>query len=187
MNRQENTCYQYMAQFVRTHQIRGGWGWPGKAVSAPAETRYPNILAEMDASFTWLHLLAEFSGVSPDVMAAIVEDNEEMSALEMRGLARYIRVSMGYLASPRLSMIDSATNKGRARLRQLSDLMQQTEGLDISMMWSIEQTRDAMERGELVTYASWRWACQEINDALEYRRNTERKRRTTRMERMVTI
>ena len=106
-----------------------------------------------------IELLAEFAEVSPEIVAAVMEDNEDLTFAELRGMARILRCDPSYLAAPTLAMIDPATNKGKRRL------------------W------DGLRHGEPITYASWRWVCQYIRDELEYRRKTALKRRITRTER----
>lgn len=183
MNQQENSIYQAMIREARYDYNRGGPGnWPGKPLRAPAVSLYPNILAELQARFLFpnVELLAEFADVSPEIMAAALEDNEELSVPEMRGLARYLCVNTDYLSAPVLSMIDPATNKGKARLRQLSDLMKRADGLKVDIAWKVERTRDAMERGKPVTYASWRWAVGELQDAIDKHQRVQHKPRSCR-------
>ncbi len=69
-----NIFYQHLVRYVRRRNICGGYGWPGKVVNAPAVTKYPNIIAEVEAYTGWLYLPAEFAGVSTEIMAAVVED-----------------------------------------------------------------------------------------------------------------
>ena len=186
MNQMENRLYQQMARSVRYSYNRGGPdNWPGKSLNASAVTLYPNILAELDA-LVWpnIELVAEFADVSPEIIAAAVEDKEELTPHEMLGAARALQGSPGYLASHTLAMIDPATNKGKRRLWELEQLLDRIG--EFVSRWRCERIRDMLRRGEPVTYASWRWAYNEIDEELVRRRNTERPRRTTRMERRAT-
>lgn len=92
--------YQRMIRRVSWKNIQGGYGWPGKPVDALAVTRYPNILAEIEAYTGWLHIPAEFAAVSQEVMAAVVEDGEELSSVELFGLCRLYGRKLAYLAAP---------------------------------------------------------------------------------------
>lgn len=171
-----NIFYQRMARDVRRWNIEGGYGWPVKPVNAPAVSRYPNILAEMEAYTGWLYLPAEFANVSREFMAAVLEDNEELSFLEMRGLARLYGCKLDYLAAHTLQVIAPATNKGKRRMSELRSLMEQAAGLEV-IGSNCEQVRRNMERGEPVTYAAWRQACQYLNDALNLNRRSARTER----------
>ena len=54
-----NRPYQLMAVYQRSrHKGEKGEDWPDKPESAPALSRYPNILAELDASGWWLDRIA---------------------------------------------------------------------------------------------------------------------------------
>lgn len=183
MNTKENSTYRWLIRRQRKQHIEAGYGWPGKPVNAPASTRYPNILAELDWGSPWLYIMAEFAGVSQEIMAAVMEDNEDLSAVEGFKLARYLGVSMEYLFSPELSMVDPSTNKGKARLRKLTDLIHEAKDLedDLLWRWKIEWVRDDLQNGTPVTYASWRYACREIEEAQERKRHKERKPRSIRL------
>jgi len=157
MNATENLMIRNM---IRQQRYLNGRNWPGKTLNAPAVTRYPNILSEIDASGMCLWCPAQHAGVSKEIMAAVLEDNEELSILELCGLCALYRCKRSYLCAPTIQIVNPATNRGKVRLRQLSSLIKQVDGLEVFSMWSIEQTRDAMERGERVTYAAWRQACQ---------------------------
>lgn len=165
----QNSLYQHMARYVRSRYVHSGMGiWPGKSMNAPAVSRYPNILAELAMRICPdIQGAAEAARISPEGMAAVLEDNEDLYCMEFLRLGRYLHVRTSYLAAPVLSTIDPTTNKGKYRLRQLSDLIKLADGAKISSMRRIENIRDAMSRGELVTYASWRWALQEIRDSME--------------------
>lgn len=79
MNVQENNYYQRMRRSMLRRYASGTWkGWPGKPIDVPAHTMYPNILAELNAMI-WpnIELLAEFTAVSPEIMAVVMEDNED--------------------------------------------------------------------------------------------------------------
>ena len=97
------------------HNIVDGELWQGRSEYEPAETRYPNILAEFDASGFWMDRIVMYAEVTPAVMAAVMEDNWELSFREMRGLSRCFGCKLDYLAAPVLATVDPSTNKGKAR------------------------------------------------------------------------
>lgn len=172
------TYYQALADFQRRRHTRGGYGWPGKPLHSSANTRYPNILAELDSSGLWLKTMAEFAGVSPEIMAAVIEDREELTFKELLNLAvRWGCGTIGYLSAPVLQIIDPSTNKGKCRRRELNDLMKKTEDLPdsikgvhgIHIYWKVyaAPVHEKLNRGIPVTYANWWWACHRVQEALE--------------------
>lgn len=173
--------YQAMAIYQRNrHSGQGGEYWPDKPESMPAISRYPNILAELDASGWWIDRLARCAQVSMEIMAAAMEDNGELSWQELEGLKRGFKCKLDYLISPVLSMVDPSTIKGKARLWYLKDLERQTEGMDrfFYLNYSSE-VLPALESGRPVTYAAYRWACINLQDVLDREeREAARKRRT---------
>lgn len=167
MNNVENKLYLAMARYLRSCTDRGSsGGWPGKPYFAPAVTRYPNILAEVCAAIGYPNIdhPAEFAGVSREIIAAIIEDNEELSNLELRQLEqRWGRGPVGYLASPVLQTIDPLSNKGRVRRRVLSDLLEATADMaDEYTQRYVEDVLEAMASGYVITYAQWSDACREL-------------------------
>lgn len=167
MNAVENGLYQYMARYLRSRTNRGSpEGWPGKDYFAPAVTRYPNILAEVCAAIGYPNIdhPAEFAGVSREIIAAVIEDNEELSSLELCRLEqRWGRGPVGYLASPVLQIIDPLSNKGGARRRFLADLIKDTADMaDEYTRQYAERVLEAMNSGNVITYAQWRDACREL-------------------------
>ncbi len=82
-----NAMVQSMIRTVRYRNIQGG-DWPGKPLNAPAVTLYPNILAEIEASGYSLWCPSDHAEVSKEIMAAVMEDGEELSIQELLGLCR---------------------------------------------------------------------------------------------------
>lgn len=178
MNQQENAYYQRMIFAIRKRH-NSQKGWPGKPLNAPAVTMYPNILAEIEAHGGWLWYPARCAGVSQEILAAVLEDGEDLTLKELFDLCHSYECDASYMAAPTLQMVDPAANKGKYRLRQLSDLLSQVDKLKYYPLWRIEQTRDTLERGEPVTFADWRRGCDEIREELE-----RRKRKGTRTSRI---
>ena len=177
-----NCPYQAMAIYQRSrHNTQKGEYWPDKPESAPAVSRYPNILAELNASGMWIDRIAGYAQVSMEIMAAAMEDNGELSFMEVRGLTRCFGCKMEYLSSPVLSMVDSTTNKGKTRLKHLKDLEQQTRGME-RFFYRIhsEDVLPKLESGKAVTYAAYRWACNNLQDALDSNAHEESGRQRTR-------
>ena len=167
----------------RRHQAERGEDWP--TFSTPAASRYPNILAELDGSGRWLDHIAQCAEVSQPIMAAVMVNNGELKAQELSQLARSFGCKPEYLSSPKLSLVDPSTNKGRARLHRLKELVEQTEGLDC-FFYRIhsKDVLPALESGQPVTYAAYRWACRSLQDVLDRKaREAARHRRTRTAER----
>lgn len=181
MDQTENRIYQRMAWAVRRACIAGrNGGWPGKPLNAPAVTLYPNILAEICATPNRnIELFAEFANVSTEIMAAVVEDNEELSITEILCLAQRIGIPLEYLAAPRLSIIDPFTNKGKARRRALADLLKEADG-HVSWQCWYESVLSDLDRGEIITYASYRRSVYELKEAIERKRMKRHRPRTKR-------
>ena len=180
MNKKSYTACQMLLKMQRKMENEHYHGWPGKSVNAPVETLYPNLVAEMGWGFPWLYLQAEFADVSKEIMAAVLEDNEELSCPELLRLARGLGVPIGYLTAPEVSFVDPATNKGKARKRYLADLMKQVEGLDILEKWRAEYALSDLESGRAATYAFYRCAVNVLQAALEDNQRAQHKPRSTR-------
>lgn len=166
MNTFENDFYQGMVRYLRYRTDRGSpERWPGKSQNDIAVTRYPNILAELVAAdgYPNIDLPAEFAGVSREIIAAVIEDNETLSSWEFYQLSRWGRGPVGYLSSPVLQLINPLTNKGKARRRFLSDLLEDTA--DIVRRFEkkyAESVLEDMKSGYVITYARWNYACREL-------------------------
>lgn len=156
--------YQVMTVYQRSRHTAEKCGyWPDKPESMPAISRYPDILAELDASGWWIERIARYARVSMEIMAAAMEDNGELNFMELRGLTRCFGCEMKYLLSPVLSMVNPTTNKGKVRLNRLKDLKQRTRGME-RFLYHLH-TGDVLpklENGKPVTYAAYRWACKNL-------------------------
>ena len=101
--------YHSMADYRR--HIEGAY-WPGKPEGAPASTLYPNILAEMNGSGRYLWWFASAAHVSKEIMAAVLEDGEELTPIEVLSLARALGVAPGYIQSSVLQIVSPASRRG---------------------------------------------------------------------------
>lgn len=177
MNRTSYLTCQNLIRHLRKWEIEYGSGWPGKGTNEPAKTLYPNLLAEMGWGFPWLRLPAEFADVSQEIMAAVLEDGEELNFPELLRLSQYAGASIRYLAAPQMSFVDPATNKGKVRRRYLADLLKRAEGLDC---WRAEFVLSSLREGKAVTYASYRCAVKELSDAIDRKQRAQHQPRSTR-------
>lgn len=172
------TC-QRMMRHIRKWEAEHQGGWPGKPLEAPAETRYPNIVAEMDFGIPWLHTAAEFADVSLEIMAAVLEDNETLSGRELHRIADCCGCSAGYLVSPELSIVNPATNKGKVRRRQLADLIDQAGPLKYRQ-WRVDDILACLNAGQAITYASYRWAVDALQSSIYRKERARHKPRSFR-------
>lgn len=159
----------------RRRYAEEGRTWPGSP-PARAVSLYPNILAELDASGESLEKLAGYARVSPEIMAAVLEDGEELSARELRRLDYSLGTGgSGYLAAPTLQMVRPGTRRGAALFRRLDEMLTGAEDIRQSA-----DVRDALGGGRSITYAEYRWACRRI---LEAQKKNGKKRKRIRAER----
>ena len=178
--RSPKTIYQMIAdrQCLR-HQAEHGEDWPTH--TSPVVSRYPNILAELDGSGQWLDHIAKCAEVSQPIMASAMVRNGNLSFQELIRLARNFKCTLEYLSSPALSIVDPSTNKGRIRLRQLEDLVKQTEGLDCFLYnYRSKAVLPTLKSGHPVTYAAYRWACNSLQDVLNQNALNEAKQQRIR-------
>ena len=187
--------YKELVDYLRRRHIRGGYGWPGKPVGAPAVTLYPNIAAELCAK-GWMKTMAEFAKVSPDIMAAVIESGEMLTGQERWSLAQKWEGRVpGYLSAPVLQIVDPDTNKGKRRRRELADLInaaaelpdpvEDAYGLHTYWKRKALSVYEDLKKGNPCTFADWWWACQAVKDALEAEAS-KRKRFRFRTERIAT-
>lgn len=172
-----DTHYQQLVDDLRRRHIRGGFGWPGKPIGSRAATRYPNIAAALAASGYWLCTFAEWAGVSPEIMAAVVEDGEVLDGVEWLRLSyRWEGRGPSYLSAPVLQMVDPDTGKGKRRRRELASLLQAAAGLPdpvedacgLRFYWKrkADGAWSGLKAGNPITYAAYWWACHTLKEAL---------------------
>ena len=160
--------YQKLVDFQRRRHIRGGYGWPGKPMGADAVTRYPNIAAELAASGFWLDDMAECAQVPPAIIAAVIEGGETLTDREKTRFSRgWEGRGPGYLFSPALQIVDPSTNKGKRRRRELLDFMAVAEELRGKCPPVAERAYNALQKGGLVTYAAYWFACYETKETIK--------------------
>lgn len=184
VNRREIICRRLILR-QRRRYAEEGRAWPGSQEAAGAVTKYPNLLAELDASGKTFDDLAGYARVSPEVMADALEDGGELDAHEIRRLAHNVgRLPPGYLADRVLHLVEPETNKGKKLLRRLVDTMNAAEGLPVKNAQQIRSTREALEQGKPVTYAAYRWAFRWLRDALEHGKKVKARNHQIRTKRM---
>lgn len=177
-NETENIMIQRMIRSVREWNSRYD-RWPGNPLNAPAVTIFPNILAEIDASGMSLWCPAEHANVSQEVMAAVLEDGEELTIGEMLGLCRLYMRDLEYMADATLWLIDPATDEGKEKRRKMEDNLKQADGLDFPLRFIVENVLFAMDNGKPVTDAAYRRAENELQDVL---RKVQRMPRMKRLD-----
>lgn len=185
--RQEH--FQRLVEQVRERQ--NSWNqrdkfyiaWPGKASGEPAFSMYPNIVAELNARRNYcLEQFASFANVSEAVMAAVLEDGEDLTLDEGMNLARNLNANPKYLFSHTLQLISPDSNKGKRRLVELITTADTLSDLDIPMDESIKTLIELerrtvdwisgnLQRGEPVSYAGYRIA---MSEAIDIQKRRER-------------
>lgn len=167
--------YQRLLLRQRRRYTEEGKTWPGSP-PARAVSLYPNILAELDASGESLEKLAEYAHVSPEIMAAVLEDGEELSARELRRLDYSLGAGgNGYLAAPVLQLVRPGTRRGDAFSRRLNEIAAGADDIRRSV-----DVLDTLEQGRPVTYAEYRWACRRLLEAQKKKGKRARRVRTER-------
>ncbi len=96
--------------------------WPGKAEAAPVVTQYPNLVAELLNGGGSLWTMADHAHVTPEIMAAALEDGEELTDAELSGLAQLICKPLGYLKAKAPAFVDPRTKKGKIRTWKLEQI-----------------------------------------------------------------
>lgn len=184
VNRREIICRRLILRQRRQYADEGR-KWPGRQETAGTVTKYPNLLAELDASGKTLDELAGYARVSPEVMADALEGGGELDAHEIRRLAHNVgRLPPGYLADRVLHLVEPETNKGKKLLRRLVDTMNAADGLPVKNTQQIRSTREELEQGKPVTYAAYRWAFRWLRDALEHGKKVQARNRQIRTKRI---
>lgn len=157
--------YQRQVNWLRVQKHEP---WPGKSEMERAESLYPNIAAEIIGSNNSMHTVQTHARVTGEIIAAVIEDNEELTLEEMVRLSRLWRCRIPYLYANTLQVVDPTTNKGKRRLRELIDMMKLLEGVDYYNKSHAESVCKALESGMVITYAHYRWAVMRAKDQLRY-------------------
>ena len=154
--------YQDIVSAIRCHEdILARWtgGWPGH--NGAANSKYPNLAAELNAREFELSEFSETARVSREVMAGVIEGGEALTFEEMLRIAYHIGRSDSYLFSPVLSLVNANTRKGKIRTRKLESLIEQAEGYELRMGQTGRNARKTLlrlKKGLPVTYASYDYA-----------------------------
>lgn len=152
MNQREE-IYRRLLLRQRRRYAESGRSWPGKPEAAGTATLYPNLLAELDACGETLDKLAGYARVSPEILAAALDDGEELSVREIRRIAYNLgRCPERYLSDRKLQLVDPERPRGKQLARRLMAAIQAAEGLTVEHARQIGRVREALERGEPVTY-----------------------------------
>ena len=138
--------------------------------------RYPNLTAEYEASGYHISVLAEHANTSKEHMQEILYGDQELLLHEFCALYGLFsdfgncrHYQMSYLASPKLSAVDPATNKGRYQtviLREKFSRIPESELTDLYYIHRHHQAKrvlDAMMEGHAVKYAFYRHALLDLD------------------------
>lgn len=164
--------YQQLIDSLRNRHNQSSEPWCKILTNNYAETLYPNIAAEMDASGYFKSTVSRWAMVSPDILLAVVENSEKLSALELYGLSRLFGCSPGYLSSNDLQVIDPRTNRGKSKQYKLSVLMDQVRGLEYFNKAKTYATYETLCQGRVITSAQYRWAIMALKTAVRANRRS---------------
>ena len=166
-----DSMYQRQVNWLRLRRISEPW--PGKSETEHADSLYPNIAAEIIASNNSMHTVQTHARVTGEIIAAVIEDKEELTLQEMARLSRLWWCRIPYLYANTLQVVDPTTNKGKRRLRELTDTMKLLEGVDYFEKSHVESVCKALKSGKTITYAHYRWAVMEVQNGLRYLQEQE--------------
>lgn len=105
--------------------------------------------------------VARHAMVSPDVLVAVIEDNESVSCAELLRLSRLFECRFSYLCDHKLHIIDPATNDGKKKLYKLMVLDNLADGLEYYLTHQkrrAERICQDLASGSIITAADYRWA-----------------------------
>lgn len=167
MNQREELYQRIFMRQRRRYIIESGGLWPGRPEPARAMSCYPNILAELEASRFTLDKMAEIARVSPEVMAAVLEDYEELREREFRRLAYHLGVEERYLSESSLHIVEPGTDGAMRLIGELDKLIKKANILEVPQMWEVEGLKGDLKKGRPVTYSAYRWAYRRLIEAVE--------------------
>ena len=167
---------QIMIDMIR----RYAYPWPGKEEGKSVICRYPNLLAEVAASPTEFAYRAKAARVSTKIFAAVLEDGEELTAMEL--IRSTSNRSYGYLAFPTLQMVDGSTRKGRVRYRELRDLWEEAYyDLPLGDHKLIRAYISLLKAKQQIPFALWRHSCERCSWFISEREERNKPVRTARL------
>lgn len=167
MNSREAIYQQIFMRQRNRYIIESGGEWPGKPGTEKAMTFYPNILAELDASKKTLDELAEIARVSPEIMAAVLEDLEDLREKEFRRLSFRLGADQEYLSDTILRMVKTGNEEGDRLFIRLENMVAHAAHLEVAQLREAERIKTDLKEGKAVTYAEYRWGCQRLKAAIE--------------------
>ena len=172
---QRKEIYKSMIRKQHRRYAEKGKKWPGKVEVDRAFSMYPNILAELDASGETLEKLAEYAHVTPEIMAAVLEDGEGLTKRALRRLDYNLKAGEdGYLTEHTLRVIWPKEGQGIDYFQQIEEGIRRMEGMQIENIQQIKAVLEEMKAGNPVTYAAYRWAMRRMLKARD-REGTGRK------------
>jgi hypothetical protein len=121
--------------------------------------------------------LAEYANVTPELLQAVFEQNEELRGVELWKLCRFFENSgrqmhnmYGYLSAPKQVILNPDANKTRYRVKLLQDAVTEVEKcisaggmIGTVEQWSLDRANRIIEvltvtRKQPVGYAFYWWA-----------------------------
>lgn len=170
-------------------QVSHGESKEGPVKSFP-QTRYPNILAEIEASQYFFCTVRKHADITQEILWAVLEDGELLQDMEICKLTDLFECRFSYLKAPTLQVLDMNSNRGKFRRARLGQWLERIKPVprdhcpDWDLIWSVDQAAkvyQAMERGEPVTFAAWRWAMGRCAYVIRQQRRAVKKPRSVRL------
>lgn len=183
------------------HNVYPKKPWNTSRPVEDAKTLYPNLCAELLNARPSFDSFCEHANITPEILVSIIEDGEPMTRQEIRGLARLLDCTYSYLESPVLGVVDPSTHKGKVRwlkLQQLvekldlkapefyhSELEKEKDAIDMHGLILNHYLRgcavripslfEALSTNGVVTYAGYRRAINDAEEALDLKQHPPKK------------
>lgn len=180
-------AYIDIVEYLRRHETvpREQAHWPGRPIGSSARSLYPNLAAEYMCSGYHLWVLADHANVSKEIIAAVIEDDEELELHELYSLSRLFECSMEYLLSPRLSVLDPNTHRdvfARYKLMQLVERAGEIPDKDFRKPF-ISPVVALLKQGEPIYRAAYNHAISNLWSIIGEQEQKQRKRTRTAIDR----
>lgn len=176
----EMSMVQQLVDIIRKRESADCGMWPGrKKLGDPAITRYPNLCAEIVARGYCLCTPAEHALITANLLAAVIEDGDELTDEEIIRLSKLFDCPIFYLLSPVLSKVSTGSNKGNLRVYELQEQFRRlytrfskeelsSDGFYYNDLKRAKHILRELQTGSILTYADYRKSKEAIKDIFQY-------------------